>query len=165
MASRLVSVILIAFLSGTSAKTRLSQQLHPSTESTWSSHRQALTLEKDSIPWRDLILELTENDRWNVSDARRASGKEFMPSVIAKVQPLFFQRASMVMVQLVRDHLSKTFLGSLETYADGELSPYLGVPLVVRVHPEYLTCVLARILRIISCYRSQMKAHVQTCLT
>ncbi|CAL8464093.1 g3628 [Coccomyxa elongata] len=51
-------------------------------------------------------------------DMPEASHKDVTPSVTAKVEPLFFQRASMVMVQLVRDHLSKTFLGSLETFAD-----------------------------------------------
>lgn len=50
----------------------------------------------------------------------RASREGAVPSVTAEVLPIFFQRASLVVVQLVRDHLSKTFLGSLETYADGE---------------------------------------------
>jgi hypothetical protein len=42
------------------------------------------------------------------------------PAIVAEVMPTFFQQASTVMVQLVRDHLSKAYLGSLETYADGE---------------------------------------------
>ena len=42
------------------------------------------------------------------------------PAVIGKVMPVFFERASKVVIQLVKDHLSKAKLGDLETYADGE---------------------------------------------
>lgn len=41
------------------------------------------------------------------------------PAVIGKVMPVFFERASKVVIQLVRDNLSKAKLGDLETYADG----------------------------------------------
>ena len=42
------------------------------------------------------------------------------PAVIGKVMPVFFERASKVVIQLVKDNLSKAKLGDLETYADGE---------------------------------------------
>ncbi len=44
---------------------------------------------------------------------------DIVPAVIGKVMPLFFQRASKVVIQLVRDKLSSVRLGDLETYADG----------------------------------------------
>lgn len=50
-----------------------------------------------------------------------ASESDVVPAVIGKVMPLFFERASKVVIQLVRDNLSKAHLGDLETYADGEL--------------------------------------------
>ena len=43
------------------------------------------------------------------------------PAVIGKVMPVFFERASKVVIQLVRDNLSKAKLGDLETYADGRI--------------------------------------------
>ena len=46
------------------------------------------------------------------------------PAVIGKVKPVFFERASKVVIQLVKDNLSKAKLGDLETYADGEDFPY-----------------------------------------
>jgi len=45
-----------------------------------------------------------------------------LPAVIGKVMPVFFERASKIVIQLVRDNLSKAKLGDLETYADGETS-------------------------------------------
>ena len=41
------------------------------------------------------------------------------PGVIGKVRPVFFERASKVVVQLIKEKLSKARLGDLETYADG----------------------------------------------
>ena len=41
------------------------------------------------------------------------------PGVIGKVRPIFFERASKVVVQLIKEKLSKARLGDLETYADG----------------------------------------------
>ena len=47
-------------------------------------------------------------------------GDTIRSAVIAKVMPVFFERASKVVIQLVKDNLSKARLGDLETYADGE---------------------------------------------
>ncbi|CAL5226835.1 g9699 [Coccomyxa viridis] len=49
------------------------------------------------------------------------SGLEYeaiQPAVIGKVMPVFFERASKVVIQLVKDNLSKAKLGDLETYTD-----------------------------------------------
>ncbi len=54
------------------------------------------------------------------------SGLEYeaiQPAVIGKVMPVFFERASKVVIQLVKDNLSKAKLGDLETYTDGETRP------------------------------------------
>ena len=45
--------------------------------------------------------------------------KGIEPGVIGKVRPVFFERASKVVVQLIKEKLSKAKLGDLETYADG----------------------------------------------
>ena len=45
--------------------------------------------------------------------------KDIEPGVIGKVRPVFFERASKVVVQLIKEKLSKARLGDLETYADG----------------------------------------------
>lgn len=45
--------------------------------------------------------------------------KGIEPGVIGKVRPVFFERASKVVVQLIKEKLSKARLGDLETYADG----------------------------------------------
>ena len=58
-------------------------------------------------------------------DAVAADDSDVVPAVIGKVMPLFFERASKVVIQLVRDNLKKARLGDLETYADGRfLSSY-----------------------------------------
>ena len=52
--------------------------------------------------------------------ASPASKADIVPAVVGKVMPIFFERASKVVIQLVRDKLSSVRLGELETYADGE---------------------------------------------
>ena len=59
-----------------------------------------------------------------LEDALAASKSDVVPAVIGKIMPLFFERASKVVIQLVRDNLSKASLGDLETYADGEQSSH-----------------------------------------
>lgn len=52
--------------------------------------------------------------------AAQVSKADIVPAVIGKIMPVFFERASRVVIQLVRDNLSKARLGDLETYADGK---------------------------------------------
>lgn len=55
------------------------------------------------------------------TDIRSSPGDEtIQPAVIGKVTPVFFERASKVVIQLIKDNLSKARLGDLETYADGK---------------------------------------------
>ena len=54
-----------------------------------------------------------------------AKDNAIKPAVIGEVKPVFFEKASKVIIQLVKDNLSKAKLGDLETYADGK-----GLPMV-----------------------------------
>lgn len=58
------------------------------------------------------------------SNMLRESSKGIEPGVIGKVRPVFFERASKVVVQLIKEKLSKARLGDLETYADGTSDPH-----------------------------------------
>ena len=48
------------------------------------------------------------------------SDKGVQPAVTGKIMPVFFERASKVVIQLVKDNLKKAKIGDLETYADGD---------------------------------------------
>ena len=54
------------------------------------------------------------------SQASGTNVENIQPAVIGKVMPVFFERASKVVIQLVKERLSKAKLGDLETYADGK---------------------------------------------
>ena len=57
------------------------------------------------------------------TDVESSLGHEtIQPAVIGKVTPVFFERASKVVIQLVKENLSKARLGDLETFADGGFS-------------------------------------------
>ncbi len=121
MARKLMIVTILVFLYGVSVNARLPQLQYPSQGKALEFDGQVVA-EYDSTLSRDPGVDRSKRNFPDLSGYGE-SGKEVIPSVIAEVQPLFFQRASLVMVQLVRDHLSKTFLGSLETYADGMITP------------------------------------------
>ena len=109
---------IITLLCGTIVCAASPQQLKVNRRAFWGSDAQH-NLDSDFL--RLDSLDLNTSTRAAMGDFTEATHGDIIPAVTAKVEPLFFQRASNVMVQLVRDHLSKTFLGSLETYADGEL--------------------------------------------
>ena len=48
------------------------------------------------------------------------SNEGIQPAVIGKIMPVFFERASTIVIQLVKDNLRKAKIGDLETYADGD---------------------------------------------
>lgn len=73
--------------------------------------------EQSDVPYNSLLgPNITQNIDF------KAEKEAIAPAIVAEVMPVFFARASKVVIQLVRDHLSKAFLGSFETYADGNLS-------------------------------------------
>lgn len=126
------------------------QQLISKRRVSWGSDAQQTTQIFDSDLLQRDRHDLNISTRAKIWDMPEANHGDVTPSVTAKVEPLFFQRASMVMVQLVRDHLSKTFLGSLETFADGELdaAPLLRlvpVLLCVAVFLQYYTDYVASV--------------------
>ena len=69
-----------------------------------------------------LTIQCTCHASAGVHDVASPTGRaDIVPAVFGKVMPVFFQKASKVVIQLVRDKLSSVSLGDLETYADGEV--------------------------------------------
>ena len=71
-----------------------------------------------------------------IPDAASPGEADIVPAVIGRVMPLFFERASKVFIQLVRDKLSSVRLGDLETYADGTALALPSLHCVLGVFPS-----------------------------
>ena len=65
--------------------------------------------------------EMLHHGQHGIGDMLRdpSMDKGIEPGVTGKIRPVFFERASKVIVRLIKEKLSKARLGDLETYADG----------------------------------------------